>query len=128
MKNLKNNRSGQLFIISSFLLILSLVFIYSQETQNSYIVHFTDSIIIEDIIYESCEIGYTSNGTFIESRFSSFENYINLDCQNNFYNCQLTITKQIAAPTNLSLLDFTHFDFELSYDSQNVNYSNQYIC
>ncbi len=108
--------------------MLSLVFIYSQETQNSYIVHFTDSIIIEDIIYESCKIGYTSNGTFIESRFSNFENYINLDCQNNYYNCQLTITKNISAPTNLSLLNFTHFDFEFSFDSQNINYSKQYIC
>ena len=124
----KKNKSGQLFLISAFLLMSSLLFIYSLETENYYIVNFSESIILENILYETCNVGYNSNGSFIESRFTSFQNYVNSDCQNNYYNCDLQITKITSAPTNLSLLNYGHFNFTLSFDNKNLNYSNKFTC
>ena len=122
------NKSGQIFILSGFLLILSLVFIYSLETDNSYITDFTDSIIIENIIYETCVIGQNSNGSQFDSRFLSYKNHINLNCQNNYYSCLLNITKQGSAPANLSLLTLADFDFHLTFENDFINYSNTFIC
>jgi hypothetical protein len=128
MISIYKNKSGQIFVLSGFLLILSLVFIYSLETDNSYITDFTDSIIIENIIYETCVIGQNSNGSQFDSRFLSFENHVNLNCQNNYYNCLLNITKQGSAPVNLSLLTITDFDFHLIFENDFINYSNTFIC
>ncbi len=128
MKTSYKNKSGQIFILSGFLLILSLVFIYSLETDNSYITDFTDSIIIENIIYETCEIGQNSNGSQFDSRFLSYQNHINLNCQNNYYTCLLNITKKGSAPANLSLLTVSDFDFHLYFKNQFINYSNLYTC
>jgi hypothetical protein len=128
MKKTFKNKSGQIFVLSGFLLILSLVFIYSLETDNSYITDFTDSSIIENILYETCIIGQNSNGSQFDSRFSTYENHINLNCQNSHYNCLLNITKQSGATTNLSLLAVTDFDFHLYFENQFINYSNFYTC
>ncbi|NQZ84671.1 MAG: hypothetical protein HRU03_03040 [Nanoarchaeales archaeon] len=128
MKNIFSNKSGQIFILSGFLLILSLVFIYSLETDNSYITDFTNSIIIENIIYETCNIAYNSNGSQFDSRFLSYQNHINLNCLNNNYNCLLTITKQPSAPADLSLLSYSDFDFDLYFENKFINYSNTYTC
>ena len=128
MKNLKQTKSGQLFIISSFLLLIGLVFIYSLETENSYIANFGESIIIENIIYETCELGYQSNGSYIETHFTNFQNLVNQNCLNKTYKCELTITKQLSAPTNLSLLNFTHFNYNLKFTSNTLNYSNTITC
>jgi hypothetical protein len=128
MKNTFRNKSGQIFVLSGFLLILSLVFIYSLETDNSYIIDFSDSIIIENIIYETCVIGQNSNGSQFDSRFSAYETHVNLNCQNSHYTCLLNITKQSVATTNLSLLDVTDFDFHLYFENQFINYSNIFTC
>lgn len=128
MNIFKKNKSGQIFILSCFLLMLSLVFIYSLETDNSYISDFTNSIIIENIIYETCNIGYQSNGSQYDSRFLFFQNHVNSNCQNSSYNCNISITKQVSAPSNLSLLNYTDFDFHLYFENNFINYSNLYIC
>jgi hypothetical protein len=128
MNSTYKNKSGQIFILSGFLLILSLVFIYSLETDNSYITDFTDSIIIENIIYETCILSQNSNGSQFDLRFSILENHINSNCQNNNYNCLLNISRNLSIITNLSLLTSTDFNFHLYFENEFINYSNKFIC
>lgn len=128
MKNLKTNKSGQMFIISAFILLISLFFIYSQETDNYYILSSGESIILENLIYETCQIGYLSNGSYIETRYSLFQNLTNSNCLNSPNNCTLSIMKIGGAPTNLSLLNYTHFNYNLSFIGNTINYSNSFTC
>lgn len=122
------NKSGQFFIISSFILFLLLVFIYSLETQNTYIVNSAESLLVENIIYETCEIGITSNGSYLDSRFSSFENSIENYCSSINFNCNLTTIKSAGAPANLSLLNYTFYNFTIDFQGNVLDIEKDFNC
>ena len=122
------NKSGQLLIFSGMFLILLLVFSYSLETQNSYKAYSSNLGITNNIVHETCQVGKLSNGSNLDSRYSSFVSSVDSYCDIFSYNCSLTITKQGGAPTNLTLLNYTHYDYSLNYSSDKIEYSNSFRC
>ncbi len=131
-KNLKNklntNKSGQLFLLSAYLILFGLIFIYSLETQNTYKLKSSKSSILNNVIYETCKIGKLSNGSYIDSRYSNFTINVNNYC-NGFGNiCNLTITKIGSAPTNLSQLNYTHYNYSILYKNHGYDYEKNFTC
>lgn len=127
MVSIKNKR-GQFIIFSGMFLLLLLLFIYSLETQNTYIIEPAKFRLLDNIIYESCMIGKLSNGSFIDSRFDNFTLNVASYC-NIFGNfCNLTIVKIDGAPTNLSLLNYTHYNYSLEYNYDDNYYNERFNC
>lgn len=122
------NKSGQLFIISGFLVILGLFFIYSLETENYYIISSSKSSLLSNIVHQTCEIGRISNGSYIDSRFSDFETNIENYCPTISASCNLTISKSAGAPTNLSELDYTYYNYSIAYEYREFSYSGSFNC
>lgn len=125
---MKKNKKSQVLVFSAMFLILLLLITYSIETRNSYKSYSSKSTIIENIKYESCQVGINSNGSFIDDRFSFFSGNLSQYCLEFDLNCTVSIVKKGDAPSNLSLLNYTHYDFNISFESQNFNYSNAYNC
>jgi uncharacterized membrane protein len=122
------NKKGQLFLISSFLLFFSVLFIYSLETENTYITSSSKNGILGNIIYESCQVGIKSNGSYIDLRYSEFTSNVSNYCDNLNYVCSLTIIKKGGAPTNLSDLNYTHYDYNINYENEGFVYTNDFTC
>ena len=58
----------------------------------------------------------------IDSRFSQLQTDVLSYCNGLGHNCTLTVTKQGGAPVDLSLLNYTHYDYQIFYDNSNYNY------
>lgn len=127
---MKKNKKSQLFIISSLFLILLLIFIYSIETENTYIVKSGKFNLLNNIVYETCNVGKLSNGTFIDSRYNEFEVNVESYCLSYGYLCNLTIVNNTIVPPggNWSLLNYTHYNYHIDYSYEGYEYSNSFIC
>jgi len=113
-----NNNKSQLLILSVLVLLTLLIFSYSQETQNNYIKENSNIDIVENVIFETCNIGKLSNGTYIEQRYSNYSSDINSYCQRFNYSCILNITNT-DGETNLSILNYNNFSYNLKFNSSN---------
>ncbi|MDA3856502.1 MAG: hypothetical protein PF569_09685 [Candidatus Woesearchaeota archaeon] len=124
------NKKSQLFLLSSLFLLLLLIFIYSIETENTYIVKSGKFNLLNNIVYETCKVGKFSNGTYIDSRYLEFENDLESYCISYGYLCNLTITNNTIIPPsgNWSLLNYTHYDYHIDYRYEGYNYSSSFIC
>lgn len=125
---MKKTKKSQILLISSSLILLSLLFIYSVETENYYITNFEKTNIVTNIELETCQISYNSNGSYLDERYLSFSNFVNSYCQTKPFTCNLTIQKQSSAPTNLSLLNYTHFNKTFQFQSNTISHSQRIIC
>ena len=84
-------KKSQFFIFIGFLFLSLLVFIYSIETQNNYIVKSTNYNLLDNILFEVCQLGTNSNATNIESRYSNLTFDVFNYCGGYIYICNLTI-------------------------------------
>lgn len=125
---MRYNKKGQFIILSVALFVLLLLFIYSQETDNSYIIKSSKSSIIDNIIYETCRVGKMSNGSYIDSRFGNFSISTLNYCASFNYTCILNITKSASAPANLSILNYTSYNFSITYYNDGFNYTSNFTC
>lgn len=121
-------KQGQFFVFSMLFLLLLMAFIYSIETDNTYIKKSRISSLATNIIFEACEIGIKSNGTYLESRFNNFSSYVSDYCQSYNYNCSLNIIKKSTAPVNLSQLNYSHFNYSIIYVNNGYNYASNFTC
>ena len=128
ISNLKKNKSAQLFIIGGFFIILSFIFIYSLETENYYIISPPKSSLLSNIIYETCQVATTTNGSFIDSRFSDFETSLENYCSDLNINCDLIISKNLGAPVDLALLDYTYYNYSIIYENSGYSYLGNFTC
>lgn len=126
--NMKNNKKSQFMIFSITFFILLFMFIYSQETENDYISKSSKTSILSNIVYETCQVGKMSNGSYIDSRFGNFSQSISNYCTSFSYTCNLTILKSAGAPSNLSLLNYTFYNFSLNYKNNGFNYTSNFTC
>ena len=124
---MKTKRS-QILILSAMFLFLLLLFTYSLETDNTYISKISKNTLLDNLMFETCQVGKLSNGTYIQSRFSNFSSKVQTYCQNIGRVCQLTIVNNTAIPSNLSKLNYTYFDYKISYTSQNFSYTHNFTC
>lgn len=123
------NKKSQLILLAGFILFSLLFFIYSLETDNSYKLTFQDNYIVDNIIYEVCQVGYMSNGSNIDSRFTDYDSKVTSYCNDLDYTCNLVITKQVGAPPvgNISL-NYTYYDFEMEFEGNNHKLSYNFTC
>lgn len=122
------HKKSQLFILSALLLILLLIFTYSLETDNTYIVKTSKYNLLNNIQYETCMIGKTSQGSNITSRYSSYEINVENYCTNLNHICDLTISNNTVLPSNTSLIDYTMFDYHIKYEMSNFHYDQNFTC
>ena len=111
-------------------LFLLLLFIYSIETENFYITKFRENTILDNIIYETCIIGYNSNGTQINERYEEFSNNVSNYCQQYENNCILDIINNTPIPPlgNWSKLNYSHYDYHINYNWNGFNTSLDFVC
>ncbi len=121
---------GQFLIFSAMFVFLLLIFIYSIETPNSYIVNSSKFNLIDNIIYETCQVGKISNGSYIDQRYSNFSIDVYNYCLGFGYNCSLNIVNNTAIPpeANWSKLNYSHYDYNLVYITDDFNYSSNFNC
>lgn len=124
------NKKSQFLILSTLFLLLLLIFSYSLGTENSYITKKSKFNLLDNIIYETCQIGRNSNGTFIDSRYSNFTLDVKNYCQEFNYNCTLSIINNTAIPPlgNWSLLNYTHYNYSIYYEFDGFKYNNDFSC
>jgi hypothetical protein len=126
---MKYNRKSQFFILSGIVLILGLIFIYSLETSNIYIDNSDDSNRLPNIFSEVCFVAKMSNGTSIDTNLNNTKNELNSFCSNSgLYNCNFSFTKSASAPANVSLLNYTHYTFEINFTSNSIEYKGEIDC
>ena len=125
-----NSKKSQLFILSAVVMILLLIYIYSQETENSYIVKNGQLSLIDNVIHETCQIGYLSNGSYIDQRYSNFTGEVSTYCSSFGYSCSLLITNntQIPPSGNYSLLNYTHYNYSIDYEYRTLSISKNFTC
>lgn len=122
------NKKSQLLIFSMMFLILLLLFSYSLETRNTYKTHFSKTDILDNIMLETCQVGIRSNGSYIDERYSDFTTSVSSYCSDFGYDCSLGITKKDSAPANLSLLNYTHYDYEINYTKETLSFNGSFNC
>lgn len=125
-----NSKSGQFLIFSGFFLVMLLIFIYYTETQNNYILNLGNDYILNNIIYESCMVGKLSNGSNIDTRNSIFISDISNYCFDLGIFCDLNIIKNSTgqAIVNLTLLNYTYYDYSINYSNFGFEYFKNYTC
>ncbi len=124
---MKVNKKSQLFIVSGLFILLAAIFIYSLETDNTYISDFGDNSILRNIISEMCLIGENSNSSNIVSRHNNFVLNIANYCNSFGNNCDLEYS-YTAPGGNMSLLNYTHFIYNISYNWGMMNYEGSFVC
>lgn len=124
----RKSKKSQVLVFSAMFLILLIIFIYSLENQNSYKPDFRKSTILENIKFETCQVGKMSNGSYLDSRFVSFSQNVSNYCTYFDNSCTLTITKEGGAPTNLSLLNYTHYSYSIDFTWDNFTFSGGFSC
>ncbi len=118
----------QFLIVGVMFLSLLLVFIYSVGAPNFYIVKSGELSILENIKFQTCNVAVISNGTYLDSRFSNISLEIGSYCNNSGIFCDLLITKSSGAPTNLSLLNYSFYNYSVVYIGELYNYSGNFTC
>lgn len=88
----------------------------------------SQSLLLDNIMFESCQVGKLSNGSYIDDRFISFSGNLSQYCDGIGITCNLTISKKAGAPVNLSILNYTHYNYELNYIEGNYHYNSNFTC
>ncbi len=114
---MKRQKKSQFLLLSAFILLNALLFIYSLETENTYRESFDKNIQVETLMHELCELGMRSNGSTIDANYAQYSSDLSTYCTGQGYECSLTITKDGTAPTDLSLLNYTHYEYTFNFSS-----------
>lgn len=123
-----NNKKSQLLIFSVVFILSLLLFTYSLETRNSYKSNSGEVNILENIEFEVCKVAKISNGESLDSRFSSFELDLSTYCSNYNFSCSLWVEKKSGAPSNTSLLNYTHYTYWLNYTNNALEFEGKFNC
>ena len=119
------SKKSQFFILSALFYILLLVFIYSLETENSYIVDSDRINLLDNIVYETCQLGYHSGTSEIDSRYGNFSANVSSYCTTLGYSCNLSISLNTASPP---VYNYTTYDYSISYQKEGLLYSKTFTC
>ena len=123
-------KKSQFFILSGLFFLSLIIFIYSIETENNYIIESTNYNLLDNILYEACQIGIKSNATNIASRYSIFTAEVLSYCGDFGDVCNLSITLKSDMPPggNMSLLNYTQYDYFVDYIVGDYNYVGNFSC
>lgn len=118
------SKKGQFFIFSAMFLMLLLIYLYSLETDNTYIISSSNVHLQENIIYETCQVGYNSIPGNIEERFTNFTNDVSQYCDGFGYTCTLSINIVGSPPTP----DYTDFTYSIFYSASGYESEEAFVC
>lgn len=123
-------KKSQFLILSGLFVILLVIFIYSLETDNTYIPILGDSYLLENIEFETCKVLKMSNGTQIENRLDFLSINIPIYCNNRNNQCVFSYQNITTIPPggNYSLLNYTHFNYSLEINQSSKNINKKIIC
>ena len=122
------SKKSQFLVVGVMFLSLLLVFIYSTGAPNFYIHKSGELSIFENIKSQTCKVATISNGTYIDSRFTNLSNEVSAYCTSFGSSCDLVITKSSGAPSNLSLLNYTFYNYSINYDGNLYDYLGNFSC
>lgn len=128
MATIYKSKKSQFLVLSSMILLGLLLFIYSEETQNTYITSSSKLSLLENIKHEVCEVGKRSNGTFIDSRFTNITINISSYCSDFGFVCNVTIDKESEAPVDLTFLNYTYYNYSIEYVNNGFNSTRRFTC
>ena len=125
-----NNKKGQFLIFSALFLFLLLLFIYSVETDNTYIENSGENKLILNIIEETCLVATLNNGTDLNSSLYRFESEVNSYCLQVGTNCTLDVSNNSEVPPggDWSALNHTHYDYNLTYNYDGFSFTQTIGC
>ncbi len=121
-------KKSQLVIISMIFIVFALLFIYSAGIINVFKEEYRKDYLVENIKYETCQVARISNGSFIDTRLQEFSSNVFNYCLNKGCYCNLTVYKSATAPTNLSLLNYSYYEFGLNYSCMGTVYDQRFKC
>ncbi len=121
-------KKSQLIIISITLLIVLIVFINSTIVNKKFKEGYIQNYLLSNIMDEICKTGKLSNGSYIENRYNIIKNKIENYCLKKNIICNITIVKKSSAPTNLTLLNYTHFNYTINYTSKYLKVYRRFNC
>ena len=130
MVALKYQKKGQFLIFSALFLFLLLLFIYSVETDNTYIENSGENKLILNIIEETCLVATLNNGTDLNASLYQFEIDVNDYCSQVKANCTITITNNSIIPPggNWSDLNHTHYNYDINYSYGGLSFTQTIGC
>ena len=125
-----NQKKGQFLILSAMLLFSASIFIYSQETVNTYKIPSSNFLDIESIQQEVCGLVKTTNGSNLPTAINNSEEDTSSYCNNRDVGCNLTIENTTAVPNNgnWSQHNYTHYNYSLIYKSSELEYNSSFTC
>jgi len=125
----KSSKKSQLIILTGSMFLVLLISIsmllpnHFQERKQDY------SFIIQNIENEICFLGKNSPANQIEIRYTESTIFINNNYCNNFnLNCSLEITRKSTAPADLNLHNYSHFNYLLNINNEEITTLNNFTC
>jgi hypothetical protein len=127
---MKYQKKSQLVVLASLLLLFSLVFIYSLETENYYIKKKSDISILENINSQVCKMAYDSNSSNLIQRFNDMEIDIENFCLDLEGFCDLNISLKTGMPPagNFSLLNHTQYNYMINFSLNQIRFQGDLKC
>lgn len=122
------SKKGQFLVLGAYFILLVLFVINYSETENTYIDSFSENTIINSAMHETCMVAKTSPGIVLDARFVVVDSKVTSYCLNKGFLCNLTITKKAGAPSNLSLLNYTHYTYAIMSNVSNTYYNSSFTC
>lgn len=127
---MRQSKKGQFLIFSTLILLILLIFIYSIETDNSYIKNSAKNHILQNVVHETCMVARGLSGTELNASLYLFSSDVSSYCSEFGVTCNLTVVNNTAIPPSgdWDLLDYTHYDLSLVYNNSNLEFSQTILC
>lgn len=125
-----SSKKGQFVILTSMILLVTGIIIYSQETVNTYKNPEHDFYILESLEKEVCALITITNGTNLPVVIPQMETDTGEFCSKRGLNCLLEIknTTQVPFNGNWSMHNYSYYNYTLALQSNYLNYSNTFTC
>lgn len=124
------NTKGQLLIVSAMLLFAVSIFIYSQETVNTYKFPSQDFFIVDSLESEVCNVVRKTNGSNLPEVMNNTKEDTSSYCQNRDLSCTLVIvnTTQVPFNGNWSQHNYSLYNYSLELTSDSLSYNASFTC
>ncbi len=123
-------KKSQFMVISGLFLFMIIYFIYSIETDNTYISKNGNFILLEKYPQELCLPIQNKTGITLNQSINTLENRFTNYCNGIDYNCSINIYNITTAPPegNISKLNMSQYRISITFEDFDYNYSEDFSC
>jgi len=127
---MKYKKKSQLMILSVLFLFVLMLYVYSTGTSNYYNIETRGFYIVNNIIYETCNIANNNIAENLSNRLESFENNISAYCREFNWKCDIDIINLSEIPPggNWSKVNKSLYEFELNYSDLKYKQFKRFNC